>query len=387
MGARVKIGIDAHGVGGHSLGPGNETYFQGLISALLEIDAANEYHVFVNHPEAMADTVRGHDNARLVSLYPHSQWLQRPISVPLYARRQALDLVHFPFVRPPLTGAKTVITVHDVNFEVFPQDFTRIERWRMKLLVPGSCRKADKIFVVSEYGKNQLHEVYGVSLDKIVVTYNAPDHVSRRTSEDRQPPERKLDLPKPYVLYVGIIQPKKNLPRLVQAFDRLKSRTDLPHHLVIAGKWGWNNADLEKTLASMTHRDQVAIPGYLSRREFESAMSGASLFAFPSLYESFGIPPMEAQSFGIPAVVSDTTCFPEIYGDSVAYCDPYSVESIAAALERVLGDEVLRADLVRRGRERTRLFTWKKTAAIALDAYRSLVEERGDEPRGIGAGG
>jgi len=371
----VKIGIDAHGVGGHSLGPGNETYFQGLIQALLEIDAENEYHIFVNHPEAMADTIRGRANARLVSLFPHSQWLQRPISVPIYARRHALDLVHFPFVRPPLTGAKTVITVHDVNFEVHPQDFTGIERWRMKMLVPGSCRRADLIFSVSEYGRRQLHEVYGVPLEKIVVTYNAPDHVRRRRSEEVATSACTVGWPTPYVLYVGIIQPKKNLPRLVQAFDRLKSRTDLPHQLVIAGKRGWNNEELDQTLGAMRHRSHVHMPGYLSRREFDAAMSGASLFAFPSLYESFGIPPMEAQIFGVPAIVSDTTCFPEIYGDSVMYCDPNSVESIASAMERVLGDAALHADLVRRGKERTRLYTWKRTAEVALDAYRRLFAE------------
>src|SRR4051794_38572529 len=106
----MKIGIDAHGVGGHSLGAGNETYFGNLVAELLELDAEHEYHVFVNHPEALASVVGHHPNVRLVSLKPHSQWLQRPVSLPLYARRHRLDLVHVPFIRPAFSGAKTVIT-------------------------------------------------------------------------------------------------------------------------------------------------------------------------------------------------------------------------------------------------------------------------------------
>lgn len=366
----MKIGIDAHGVGGHSLGLGNETYFKYLILNLLALDQHNEYHIFVNQPEAMAADVRPYPNAKLVSLYPKTQWLQRPVSIPIYARTQQLDIVHVPFVRPPFTGAKTVITVHDINYEVFPKDFTFIERWRMKTLIPPSCKHADLIFTVSEWAREQLHKLYRVPYSKIVVTPNAADHLQRRPVGGAD--ISRLQLPDKFILFAGMIQPKKNLSRLVKAFDLLKSRTDLPHHLVLAGTWGWNNTELESVLAAVRHRQFVHLPGYLTHAELEAVMPRADAFAFPSLYESFGIPPMEAQRFGVPALVSNSTCFPEVYLDTAVYCDPHSVESIADGLERILRDPELRDILNARVPENMRRYSWKKTAEIALDSFMRL---------------
>ncbi|MBC8165298.1 MAG: glycosyltransferase family 4 protein [Bryobacteraceae bacterium] len=372
----MKIGIDAHGVGGHSLGPGNETYFQNLIGALLDIDSQNEYHIFVNHPESMENTVAGHSNARLAPLWPHSQWIQRPVSVPLYATRHNLDLVHVPFIRPPFMRAKTVLTVHDVNFEIYPQDFTLPVRWRLKTFVGSSIRKADVIFTVSEFGRQQIHSVYGVPLEKIIVTYNAADHLRFDGSKPTDRTAQHLALPQRFLFFVGAIQPKKNLARLVRAFDRLISKSDIPHHLLIAGKWGWGNDDLSAALDQVIHRDRVRLLGYLTPGELVTTMRLADAFTFPSLYECFGIPPMEAQLAGIPALVSDTTCFPEIYRDSVLYCDPENVDSIEAALRTLVSNPTLREELAVKGLAQARKFTWKRSAAVALNAYKDVYSSR-----------
>lgn len=368
----MKIGIDAHGVGGYSLGPGNETYFQNLIGALLDIDSENEYHVFVNHPEAMEQTVAGHSNVRLTPLWPHSQWVQRPLSLPLYSYRHRLDLVHVPFIRPPFLQARSVLTVHDINFEVYPQDFTLPARWRLKAFVGPSIRKADAIFTVSDYGRRQIHDIYGVPLEKITVTYNAADHLrfEGHQAGDRTP--EQLGLPERFLFFVGAIQPKKNLARLVRAFDKLISTTEAPHHLLIAGKWGWGNDDLTAALNDITHRDRIRLMGYLTEGELVETMRRADAFTFPSLYECFGIPPMEAQLAGIPALVSDTTCFPEIYEDSVLYCDPENIDSIESALRTLVSDIRLRNELTVKGLQRARNFTWRRTAMVALNAYQNV---------------
>ncbi|MFO7693750.1 MAG: glycosyltransferase family 1 protein [Vicinamibacterales bacterium] len=364
----MKIGIDAHGVGGHSLGPGNETYFQNLIGALLDLDGSNEYHVFVNHPEAMAETVRGHANARLVSLWPRSQWIQRPLSLPLYATTHGLDLVHVPFIQPMPLRARTVLTVHDANFELFPDDFTRLTRWRLKTFVPWSIRLADLVFTVSEFGRANLERIYDLPPGKVVVTYNAPDH---RASVDQETGRtlEGLGIRPPFVLFVGALQPKKNLARLVRAFDAVVDRCGLPHQLVLAGKWGWGNVDLEAALAETRHRDRIRLTGYLTDEEVVRCMRAAEVFAFPSLYECFGIPPMEAQRLGTPCLVANTTCFPEIYRDSALACDPHSVESVSVALESLLLDPALRRTLTERGLRRSADFAWARTARIALAAY------------------
>jgi glycosyltransferase involved in cell wall biosynthesis len=381
----MRIGIDAHGVGGHSLGLGNETYFRNLIASLLAIDHRNEYHIFINHPEAMGEIVREHANARLVSLFPRSQWVQRPLSIPIYASQHKLDIVHVAFIRPPFTRTKTVITVHDASYELRPKDYRWLDRWRMKLLVPGSCRRADLIFTVSEHARREINEWYGIPLEKIVVTPNAADHVKQRANGVEENPPQREDLPTPYILFLGLIQPRKNLVRLVEAFDRFKSRLTLPHHLVIAGKRGWGNGELKRTLDRLKHRDHIHFAGYVPLTKIDKVMRDADLFVFPSLYESFAIPPMEAQRQAVPALVANNTCFPEIYGDSVIYCDPFSVDSIADGIARGLQDSALRAELVERGFAKVREFSWMKSAQIALDAYESLFHDglKTERERGI----
>jgi glycosyltransferase involved in cell wall biosynthesis len=203
---------------------------------------------------------------------------------------------------------------------------------------------------------------------KVVVTYNAPDH---RAASDSAPGRAlaELGIRPPFVLFAGAIQPKKNVARLVRAFDALLDRRDVPHQLVLAGRWGWGNSDLEAALAGMRHRERVHLTGYLSDAELAGAMRAAEAFAFPSLYECFGIPPMEAQRLGTPCLISNSTCFPEIYGDSALMCDPHSVDSISEALERMLLDAGLRSELRERGLRRSAQFTWKNSARIALAAY------------------
>jgi glycosyltransferase involved in cell wall biosynthesis len=363
----MRIGIDAHGVGGYSRGLGNETYFRNLIASLAAIDSENEYHVFVDHPGVLSRLVGDRPNVRLVSLRPRSQWLQRPLSLPWYALRHRLDVLHCPFVRPPLCATPTIVTVHDICFEVYPQFFTRVEAWRMKALVPRSCRRADLIFTVSELARDQIHDLYGVPADKIVITPNAADHIRPHA----RPPSREYE--SPYLLYVGLIQPRKNLARLVRAFDLMIERSGLPHQLLLAGSWGWRNGELSEAIAGARRPERVHLLGYCPTERVAELLAGSDGFVFPSLFESFGIPAMEAQRSGVPALVADGSCFPEIYADSVLYCDPLDVDSIATAMQRLITDRALRARLVERGFRRAAMYTWERTARIALEAYRRVA--------------
>lgn len=376
----MRIGIDAHGVGGHSGGLGNETYFRCLVTALSAIDRENEYHVFIDHPEVLSGLLGDRPNVRLVPLWPRSQWLQRPLSLPWYALRHRLDVVHCPFVRPPLIPTRTIVTVHDLCFEVYPQFFTRLETWRMKTLVPRSCRRADLIFTVSELARDQICDLYRVPRDRIVVTPNAADHVRPRPRAARPP-----ELPFPYLLYAGMIQPRKNLVRVVQAFDRMIESSGLPHQLVLAGSWGWRNGELSEALAAARHRERVRLLGYCAPDRIAELLASADGFVFPSLFESFGIPVMEAQQSGVPALVADGSCFPEVYGDSALACDPLDVDAIAAGMLRLLTDQALRAQLVERGHRQAALFSWERTARIALDAYRRVCD--GGRGAGVRAAG
>lgn len=366
----MKIGIDAHGLGGRSLGAGNEQYSRQLILNLLEIDGENEYHLFVNEPEELRGLAERHRNVRLVRLRPASQWVQRPFSAPLYAWRAGLDVLHFPFIRPPVASARTVVTVHDTLYETVPQFYTSVERARMKMLVPGSCRRADLIFTVSEFSRQQIQSHYGIPAERIVVTPNAADHV------DEGPALEESDfegLPEQFICFIGTLQPRKNLARLVRAFDDLLARRELPHHLLLVGRPGWDQAELRGALESARRRDRIHMTGFTTGRRMKAILQRSKLLVCPSLAEGFSVPPLEAQRAGIPVVVSNTTCFPEIYRDSAEACDPLSVASIANAMERALCNDGVRERLVEEGRRNALRFSWRRTAEIALDAYRTLA--------------
>lgn len=368
----MKIGIDAHGLGGRSLGAGNEQYSRQLILNLLEIDGENEYHLFVNEPEELRALAEKHRNVRLVKLRPASQWVQRPLSAPWYGWRAGLDVLHFPFIRPPLAAGRTVVTVHDTLYETVPQFYTAVERARMKMLIPGSCRRADLIFTVSEFSRRQIQSHYGIPAERIVVTPNAADHV------DDGPPLAAADfegLPGEFICSIGTLQPRKNLARLVRAFDDLLARRDLPHHLLLVGRPGWDQAELTAALAAARRRDRIHLTGFTSDRRMRAILRSARLLVCPSLAEGFAVPPLEAQRAGVPVVVSNSTCFPEIYGDSAAVCDPLDVQSISQAIERGLCNHDVRATLIEAGRRNALRFSWRRTAEIALNAYRTLARQ------------
>jgi glycosyltransferase involved in cell wall biosynthesis len=370
----MKIGIDAHGLGGQSLGAGNEQYSRQLILNLLAIDSTNEYHIFVDEPEELRELADNHPNVRLVGLRPRSQWVQRPLSAPWYAWRNGLDVLHFPFIRPPITHTRTIVTVHDILYESLPHLYTRIERMRMSTLIPWSCRNADLIFTVSEFSRSQIHKHYGIAQERIVVTPNSADHIH---TDDQFPMPLDLDgLPEQYVCSIGTLQPRKNLARLVRAFDDLVERLGLPHHLLLVGRQGWQNGELSSALRQLRNPGRIRFTGYASESGMRAILRRAELLVCPSLAEGFAVPPLEAQRLGIPVVVSDTTCFPEVYGSSAQFCNPLNESSISDAIAAVLCDGRRREALIAAGRRNAERYSWRRTAHIALRAYQTLVPNR-----------
>ena len=242
----------------------------------------------------------------------------------------------------------------------------------MKLLVRNGCRVADRIFTVSHFAARQLREIYGVPEEKLVVTYNAVE--APAASESFQPqPEAWSQAP--FLLYLGVIQPRKNLSRLIKAFEFLVEHHGLKHHLVIAGKNGWRTEDFDGSLVKSPIRHRIHRLGYVPAPVATSLLTRASAFVFPSLFEGFGLPVLEAQRAGTPAVVASSSCFAEIFGDSVQYCDPTEPESIGRAILEVVSDEQLRRRLIARGTDRSNLYSWDSTAATVLDSYLGCVQQ------------
>ena len=285
--------------------------------------------------------------------------------LPLRARARDVDVLFCPNGNGPLHASsayETVLHIHDVS----PQRgmASSMQQAYRKAAVPRAARVADLVTTDSEFSKSEIIDVVGISPDKVRVVHCGIDNLYRSSD-----PGDPLDLPKQYVLFVGALNPRKNVSRLLQAFDALKSTTDLPHKLVLIGprnKKIFQKLDIEAT-------DDILLRGFVSERELKYAYRNADLFAYPSLYEGFGLPPIEAMACGTPVVSSTVSSLPEVIGDAGELVDPTDTEAIARGMEHVLRDSQYRDTLVERGRERAERFTWGRAADEFIRLFEEIV--------------
>jgi len=290
------------------------------------------------------------------------------------------DLFHATeHLLPRLKDARTVLTVHDLIFLLFPEYHLPLNKWFLNRFMPLFVRRAHAIIAVSQCTKDDLIRHYTVPSEKITVVYEGVDaRFQPVTDLDTLTRVRaRYSLPERYVLYVGTIEPRKNLNTLLEAFAGLKERPatcdlrpatcDL--RLVIVGKTGWLYEGFFRRLRELGLEDQVIFPGFVPDEDLPAIYSAAELFVFPSLYEGFGLPPLEAMACGTPVVVSNTSSLPEVVGEAGLMVDPRDVRALAEAMERVLTDEHLRAELTANGLERARQFTWERAAQETMEVY------------------
>lgn len=285
---------------------------------------------------------------------------------------QNLDVVHGTnFFLPATRGAKRVISVHDISFEVHPEwvnaKVVRPYASRMKVF----CEKADKIITFSEFTKSEMMDRYGTPAEKIHVT---PHGIRAKwcgfDARSARARAQQLAIRDPFLLYVGTLEERKNIARLLEAFASLK---ELPQKLVLVGNAGFLETPLNQMIENLGIRDRVIRPGYVAHDDLSALYRTADAFLFPSLYEGFGFPVLEAFASECPVVVSNTTCLPEVGGDAVEYVDPMDVADIARGIERVVLDREYADELRSRGTERMKLYSWDKTAQDTADVYRSVL--------------
>lgn len=343
------------------------------------LDAANEYSVFTYQPS------RGQIPASLAHLPTYAvPWPAKPwrMSVLLahYARVPqdrlvpGVGLFHgTDHLLPYFRRVRTVFTLHDLIPLLFPEFHLPLNRWFLNLMFPKFLRRADAIVAVSECTKRDAVRIYGVPEEKISVIYNGVDARFHpvRDAETLRRVRATYGLPEAYILYVGTIEPRKNLVRLLDAFHALRQQ-GYPHKLVLVGAKGWLYQPVFDKIAALGLGDEVILPGYISDEDLPAVYSGAALFVFPSLYEGFGIPPLEAMACGVPTVVADTSSLPEVVGDAALMVPPTDTGALAAAMNQVLADSVLAEELARRGPERARLFTWDRAARQLVDLYHAV---------------
>jgi glycosyltransferase involved in cell wall biosynthesis len=292
---------------------------------------------------------------------PGPELLFEQVGLPLQLRRMDADLIHTPNCFLPLARpCMGVVTIHDLAFEDFPEDFTGRTGWKYRTFTPRAARSAQRVICVSGYTAADVVRRYGVDEARVRIVPNAPSL-----------PIGGAPLPVgegPYLLAVGDLRPKKNLLRLVEAFRRLR-REGLEHRLVLAGVDSGEGARVRGVAGG----EPVELTGYLPDEQMDALMRGADALVHPSLYEGFGLVLVEAMARGVPVLAARATALPETGGDACEYFDPFDVGDMALAIRRVVGDRGHRGDLVWRGRARAAALSWANSAALTVAVYEEML--------------
>jgi glycosyltransferase involved in cell wall biosynthesis len=436
----MHIAIDAHMIGERETG--NETYTLNLIRALLEVagrdpkgfswdavgpgnatqelpatrrsqqrrfGAAPRFFLLTTHPErlraALPELGRHSTYTQIVPVRPAASIVRIPLAMPLSALRHSFDLLHVTYNAPPLSPCPSVTTIHDISFEHYPHFFSPRDLLILKTLVPLSARRAACVITVSQHAKAEIVARYGLSPNKVAVTYEAAGPQFHPVTD----PAALLGVrhkygigPGPFALALGNLQPRKNIGRLVEAFRSSREaegqrsevregrsevgalhgtahRSPITGHvsLVIAGKAQWRESEVYQAVQQAGLQKWVVFPGYVDDADLPALYSAAAVFVYPSLYEGFGLPPLEAMACGTPVICSQAASLPEVVGDSAVLVDPLDVGALAQALVDVLASPGRQADLRSRGLRRAAQFSWDRCAVETLAVYRDALALRG----------
>lgn len=280
--------------------------------------------------------------------------------------------VFFNYIVPPRMEGEVMTAVYDLTYLRCPETMDVRNLRRIRKGIEYSIRRSSRILTISEFSKRELMELLNIPEEKISVVYTAASLPPE--CADFEECRRKWGLDRPYLLYVGTIEPRKNLTRLLKAFDLLKSRERFPHRLVLAGGRGWRDEEIFQTTKAMRHADDVIFTGYVSSGEKNALYRNADMFVFPSLYEGFGIPPLEAMTLGCPVMCSSAASLPEAVGNAAELVDPLDEADIARGIWNVLSDSKYRSKLVESGYQQAKKFTWEASAEKLAQVCREVLE-------------
>ncbi|MCU0481823.1 MAG: glycosyltransferase family 4 protein [Anaerolineae bacterium] len=375
----VAIGIDY--TPAYEQGAGIGRTVRGLVSALAHQDSNTDYRLFVAGantkplPPQLAPNFT-YKPSRITPKWWARIWHRAQIPYAIENIIGGVDIFHATdFVLPPLRKkTKSIVTIHDLSYIRVPETASPSLKAYLDGVVPRSLQRATHIHAVSEMTRQDLMNLYHIPPEKISVIFNAVESHFKPTTPSAEI-FAKYQIPNvPYIITVGTVQPRKNYSRLVKALAQLRFKHDI--HLVVVGGRGWLEDEFYATIRDTKMIDYVHLTGFVSDEDLPALYTGAVAMAFPSLYEGFGIPILEAMACGIPVVSSNTSSLPEVADDATLLIDPYSIEEIHNALEKVITDQNLREILIQRGFKQAKKFTWEQSAHQLLGLYRQLLEDK-----------
>lgn len=280
--------------------------------------------------------------------------------------------VFFNFIVPPNIRGKVITTVHDLTYLRYPETMKKSNYQHLTRGMDYSVKRSDKIVTVSHFSKREIQKYLGVPEEKISVVYNAPSLTEGTADYDAVC--KKYGIRGDYILFVGTIEPRKNVARLLRAFDLLKGENKIPHQLVLAGGKGWQDEQIFQTLQNIKFSDDIVFTGYVSAEEKNALYQNASVFIFPSIYEGFGIPPLEAMTWGCPVVCADAASLPEVVGEAAELVDPLEEASIARGILRILSDHDYTSGLIQKGKLRAKEFSWERSAERLFAVCKEVLQ-------------
>ena len=401
----ARIGIDIRNIRKNRTG--DEAVFFGLIKGLAKIDAENKYLLFTDITDTtilqsivVSAGIENKSNFEIISLKCPNRFVWNFWTLPKYLRKNPLDIYLTQYITPffvpkkihPHTkntgffgpmqnlfikwrikhfsvGVKIVTIIHDISFKIYPKFIKFSDLFFLKILIPLSLRRADKIIAVSKFTAEEIKKYYKVDANKVAWIYNAvsDDFLRQDISPEKiLSVKKKYALPNEYILYIGTLQPRKNIPVLIEAYAKIKHK--IGAKLIIAGGRGHNfDRRIDTAVSKLDLKNDVFFPGFIDEEDKAAIMKGARVFCFPSLYEGFGIPILEAMAVGTPVIASDIPPHREIAGESALFFEPKSPEDLAGKIQKIFDNPDLGGILAKKGKSQAQKFSWGKTARNLID--------------------
>jgi glycosyltransferase involved in cell wall biosynthesis len=371
----MRIGIDATALPPEPVGAG--TYMIQLIRALTALEAEYELVIFAQSSGRALIGTLPYDHLAWITVSdknPALRLIWEQTVLPVLASRAGLDLLHsLHYTRPYRLGCSSVVTFHDMTYFLYPELHTLLRKLFFTQAIRSSARHADAIIAVSETTRRDTIRQLGVPAEKIFTAPNGVDPAFQPITDAHRLEgcRGKYNLPRDFILYLGTIEPRKNIPLLLRAYHRL-AQTGSPYHLVITGKRGWMYKQVWETIEDLNLQPLIHFPGYIPVEELPIVYNLARVFVYPTIYEGFGLPPLEAMACGTPVITTAVPAMQELLGDAGILVPPQEEDALFQALRELLIDRQMQAHLSMKGRERARHFTWKSCAQTTMQVYQHV---------------
>ena len=367
----LRVAVDAHAIGHRQTG--NEVYVRSLIQRYPALAPEAEFIGYTSCPEASVWLPEGFEEQRIAK----NPFVRLGVDLSRRLRQDRADLVHVQYTAPLFCPTRIVATIHDVSYFERPEYLPRARAVQLRTSTRATVRRAAKIITVSEFSRRGIAKAYAVDPESIVVTPNAPQErfrVMDRGLARRRVLER-LRVSRPFILNVGDLHPRKNQIGMIRAFrELLAARPDLPHQLVMAGKHTWFAPRVLEEVKRSGLEERIVLTGFVDEDILPALYNACDLFVFPSFYEGFGLPAIEAMACGRPVACSSASALPEVVDGAAILFEPDSIGEQMRAMRDVLLDRELAASMIKRSLQRAKFFDWKETARRTLDVYYEVAE-------------